>query len=367
MIQAEAGGRGRARHRWRSSSASDPRADRDRRAQSAAAAARAAARRRSTPRPIPSPLEQNAVVEQAQAQLRALERSYFPRFYLQGSAYARGTGAETNGAHPGRRQRPGAQRPELRPRLQRDLSRCWTSPRSARARPRNRPPSARRRPAPQQIATDLRAQWNVAVANSAGRAARRRQHAGAGVRRARRRRSRPPPATSPASATSTRSPKRSGCSRKPKSTTRWPGSASGAACSAVAAAAGDIQPFLAEARATVKTASRLGRALQPAPSPSSSPCIAVALCRGPAPLQAHARRHLPAGRRSRHLRRPALRRHGPGADGRLPHVLLRVSLPLHHRHRSRRKQEHSGRRADEAGLPRGHRHEPGDGARPSAT
>ena len=31
------------------------------------------------------------------AQLHALERSYFPQFYLQASAYARGTGAETSG------------------------------------------------------------------------------------------------------------------------------------------------------------------------------------------------------------------------------------------------------------------------------
>jgi outer membrane protein TolC len=45
--------------------------------------------------------EQNAAVEQARAQLRALERSYFPRFYLQGAAYARGTGAETNGERLG--------------------------------------------------------------------------------------------------------------------------------------------------------------------------------------------------------------------------------------------------------------------------
>src|SRR5690348_155880 len=45
----------------------------------------------------PIALEQAAVIEQAQAQLRALERSYFPKFYLQGSAYARGTGAEVNG------------------------------------------------------------------------------------------------------------------------------------------------------------------------------------------------------------------------------------------------------------------------------
>ncbi|MDE3168393.1 MAG: TolC family protein [Acidobacteriota bacterium] len=45
--------------------------------------------------------EQNAMVEQARAQLRVLERSYFPRFYLQGAAYARGTGADVSGARLG--------------------------------------------------------------------------------------------------------------------------------------------------------------------------------------------------------------------------------------------------------------------------
>jgi outer membrane protein TolC len=45
----------------------------------------------------PVAVEQNAAIEQAKAQLHALERQYFPRFYLQGSAYARGTGAELNG------------------------------------------------------------------------------------------------------------------------------------------------------------------------------------------------------------------------------------------------------------------------------
>src|ERR1017187_6561508 len=35
----------------------------------------------------PMAREQSAIVEQEQAQLRALERSYFPRFYLQGAAY----------------------------------------------------------------------------------------------------------------------------------------------------------------------------------------------------------------------------------------------------------------------------------------
>jgi outer membrane protein len=49
--------------------------------------------------PAANPLtrEQMAAVDQTRAQLKALSRTYFPRFYLQGSAYARGTGAETNG------------------------------------------------------------------------------------------------------------------------------------------------------------------------------------------------------------------------------------------------------------------------------
>jgi outer membrane protein TolC len=41
--------------------------------------------------------EQEAAVARTRAELRALERSYFPRFYLQGTAYARGSGAETDG------------------------------------------------------------------------------------------------------------------------------------------------------------------------------------------------------------------------------------------------------------------------------
>src|SRR3954454_10211208 len=45
----------------------------------------------------PVAMEQNAAIEQAKAQLHAMERSYFPRFYLQGSAYARGSGAEASG------------------------------------------------------------------------------------------------------------------------------------------------------------------------------------------------------------------------------------------------------------------------------
>jgi outer membrane protein len=45
----------------------------------------------------PAGVEQRTAIEQAKAQLHAMERSYFPRFYLQGSAYARGSGAEVDG------------------------------------------------------------------------------------------------------------------------------------------------------------------------------------------------------------------------------------------------------------------------------
>jgi outer membrane protein TolC len=46
----------------------------------------------------PLALEQNAVVEESKARLHVLERSYFPRFNVQGTAYARGTAALPNGA-----------------------------------------------------------------------------------------------------------------------------------------------------------------------------------------------------------------------------------------------------------------------------
>ncbi len=46
----------------------------------------------------PAARAQNAVIEQAKARERALARSYFPRFNIQGATYARGTGALVNGA-----------------------------------------------------------------------------------------------------------------------------------------------------------------------------------------------------------------------------------------------------------------------------
>ena len=41
--------------------------------------------------------EQDAAVNESRARLRVLERSYFPRFSMQGTTYARGTGAEADG------------------------------------------------------------------------------------------------------------------------------------------------------------------------------------------------------------------------------------------------------------------------------
>jgi outer membrane protein TolC len=41
--------------------------------------------------------QQQAAIEEVKKQERALDRSYYPRFFLQGSGYGRGTGARTNG------------------------------------------------------------------------------------------------------------------------------------------------------------------------------------------------------------------------------------------------------------------------------
>lgn len=49
----------------------------------------------------PIAAEQNALVDQQEAELQTLEKSYVPRFFAQGSAYARGTGAQTDGTRLG--------------------------------------------------------------------------------------------------------------------------------------------------------------------------------------------------------------------------------------------------------------------------
>ena len=115
----------------------------------------------------PVSLEQNAVVEQTQAQLRALERSYFPRFYLQASAYSRGTGAEVDGRILGGLN-------GLGPNFQNyAVGFTVTFPvfdfASIRAREAAQSATIRAQTARyQQIATDLRARWNAAVATLHG-------------------------------------------------------------------------------------------------------------------------------------------------------------------------------------------------------
>jgi len=115
----------------------------------------------------PAAAEQNAVVDQAKAQLRALERSYFPRFALEGAAYARGTGAELNGANLGGLNglAPNTQNYALGfsvtfPVMDVYATRAKEAGQSAAVRAE----TARYR----QIATDLKSQWNAAVASLEG-------------------------------------------------------------------------------------------------------------------------------------------------------------------------------------------------------
>ncbi len=49
----------------------------------------------------PAAVAQNLAVEEVKAREKALDRSYFPRFNLQGTAYGRGTGAHANGTTGG--------------------------------------------------------------------------------------------------------------------------------------------------------------------------------------------------------------------------------------------------------------------------
>jgi outer membrane protein len=120
----------------------------------------------------PLMVEQNAAVEQARSQLRVLERTYFPRFYLQGSAYARGTGAEISGSRLGGLN-------GLAPNVQNyALGFTVTFPvldlPAVRAREAAQSATIRSQTArSEQIAVDLRAQWNraVAVLNGARRIA----------------------------------------------------------------------------------------------------------------------------------------------------------------------------------------------------
>jgi outer membrane protein len=115
----------------------------------------------------PVALEQSAVVEQTRAQLKTLERSYFPRFSLQASAYARGTGAGIDGTRLGALN-------GLAPNVQNyALGFSVTFPLAdlpaLRAREAVESATIRAQIArSEQIATDLRARWNGAVASVQG-------------------------------------------------------------------------------------------------------------------------------------------------------------------------------------------------------
>jgi outer membrane protein len=115
----------------------------------------------------PLAVEQTAVVERMRAELRILERSYFPRFYLQGAAYARGSGADVNGTNLGGLNglAPTVQDYALGftvtfPVMDRPLIRAREAEQAAAVRAE----TARY----QQIAVDLKAHWNAAVASLEG-------------------------------------------------------------------------------------------------------------------------------------------------------------------------------------------------------
>jgi outer membrane protein len=111
--------------------------------------------------------EQAATVEQARAQLRVLERSYFPRFFLQGSAYARGSDAELNGAFLGgvNGLAPNVQNYAVGFTVTFPVSNVAAIHAQEAAQSATIKAQAAKA---EQIATDLRAQWNTAVANLHG-------------------------------------------------------------------------------------------------------------------------------------------------------------------------------------------------------
>ena len=115
----------------------------------------------------PIAAEQNAVVEQAKAQLRILDKSYYPRFYGQGSAYVRGTGARMDGTRLGGL---GGLAPDIQNYA---LGFTVTFPimdlPSIRAKQASQSAIVRSETSRyEQIATDLTARWNEAVATLEG-------------------------------------------------------------------------------------------------------------------------------------------------------------------------------------------------------
>jgi outer membrane protein TolC len=115
----------------------------------------------------PIAVEQNAAVEQARAQLHALERSYFPRFYVQGAAYARGSGADLSGERQGGLNGLGPDRQNYAVGFSVQFPIFDFA--AVRAREAGQAAVIRAEAArARQVAVDLMARWNQAVANLEG-------------------------------------------------------------------------------------------------------------------------------------------------------------------------------------------------------
>jgi outer membrane protein TolC len=111
--------------------------------------------------------EQNAVIDQKKAELQILQKSYAPRFSLQGSAYARGTGALTDGSRLGGLNglAPDTQNYALGFSVTFPIfDFASTHAREAAQAATVRAETARYR----QITTELTAKWNAAVATLEG-------------------------------------------------------------------------------------------------------------------------------------------------------------------------------------------------------
>jgi outer membrane protein TolC len=107
--------------------------------------------------------EQNAAVDEARAELKILDRSYYPRFLLEGAAYSRGSGAQTDGRILGGWN-------GLAPNVQNyglglTVSLPFLNIASIRAREAVQSANTRAEEARyQQVTTDLTARWNAARA-----------------------------------------------------------------------------------------------------------------------------------------------------------------------------------------------------------
>jgi outer membrane protein TolC len=114
----------------------------------------------------PAAVEQALSVQQAEAQLKTLERSYFPRFSLQGAAYARGSGAQTDGRILGGLNGLGPSTQDYALGLTvtfQIFDFASIHAREAQQSALVRAESARYR----QLAVDLKSEWNKAVASLA--------------------------------------------------------------------------------------------------------------------------------------------------------------------------------------------------------